>query len=544
MVLCLVASVAQAGPNDDPAFLSGTNQDFSAVTNAVIDLLQTRDTARFANALAPTFEDWKSIQSPNAVTPDPDALKGFEASSREQRQRVEMTAVRLLNKAGQFHIDFTKGNLHARVLQPINLGRTHYPTLQAEKENLPYMGKLAISLTMDGASGKTGGGEFVIAVLDLLKFPAGWRSRNGVEWASMPTNVTDAVTQREMALDEKASDSKGLTAKDDPNLSKLASALAHFIQTGQTNLFLSDVFPTAELLWPQIQDNVIKQGKTKADFEKSWAERQKAAAEMGGELLSFAADAGIDFKHASVLVQDASVKELHRNGPFGGYAGSGFKVMLDVKSKEKAKTGQPVSGAYVLGADQVAQFGDAWRVVGKVRWEKLPAGVLDAKAIAAMDLDSYVAEHRKLPNGMIAPEISFTRLDNSETMKLSDLRGKVVVLDFWATWCGPCQEPMAHLQTLRKDHPDWQDRVSIMPLSIDDTIAEVRQHVDKRGWTNTFNVWAGDGGWQSSPAKTFRVTGVPTTYIIDRNGKIVDAGHPAGMDIGSEVDGLLKTEKD
>ena len=81
--------------------------------------------------------------------------------------------------------------------------------------------------------------------------------------------------------------------------------------------------------------------------------------------------------------------------------------------------------------------------------------------------------------------------------------------------------------------------MAIVPLSIDDTIDIVRKHVDQRGWTNTFNVWANDGGWTSKPAKTFRVSGVPTTYIIDADGKIVQAGHPAGMRIGEIVGGLL-----
>jgi hypothetical protein len=99
---------------------------------------------------------------------------------------------------------------------------------------------------------------------------------------------------------------------------------------------------------------------------------------------------------------------------------------------------------------------------------------------------------------------------------------------------------MADLQKIRNGHPDWQDKVAIIPLSIDDTLEIVRKHVDQRDWTNTFNVWAGDGGWHSTPAKEFRVTAVPTSYIINQQGKIILSGHPEAENISAIIDRLLK----
>jgi thiol-disulfide isomerase/thioredoxin len=176
-----------------------------------------------------------------------------------------------------------------------------------------------------------------------------------------------------------------------------------------------------------------------------------------------------------------------------------------------------------LAVNELMRFADGWKVVENVSWLQVPPGVLDEKAEARMELENYVAEHRSLPPGSAAPEIEFTALDGEKKMKLSDLRGKVVVLDFWATWCGPCQGPMADLQKLRVDHSDWGDKVAIVPLSIDDTLDVVREHVN----------------WGSAPAKAFRVRGVPITYIIDTHGKIVEAGHPAALRIDEKVEAVL-----
>jgi thiol-disulfide isomerase/thioredoxin len=256
------------------------------------------------------------------------------------------------------------------------------------------------------------------------------------------------------------------------------------------------------------------------------------------------ADANIDLKEAGIEIDGISIDMLNQRGPWGGnLSGNQFQLKLTVKSEGKSMTGKSLSGDYVLAADEIERFGDDWRITGKLRWEKLPPGVVDEKTAVSLEFENYVAVYQALPPGTTVPEIEFTRLDNGQKMKLSDLRGKVVVLDFWATWCFPCQEPMAKLQTLRQSHPDWKDNVAIVPLSIDDTLKLVRDHVDKRGWTNTFNVWAGDGGWMSSPAKTFRVTGVPTTYVIDGEGKIVYSGFPQEELIVNDVDYLLRAQK-
>jgi thiol-disulfide isomerase/thioredoxin len=161
-----------------------------------------------------------------------------------------------------------------------------------------------------------------------------------------------------------------------------------------------------------------------------------------------------------------------------------------------------------------------------VSWYQVPSGVLDEKAAAAMELENYVAEHETLPPGTAAPEIEFTALNSAKKMKLSDLRGKVVVLDFWATWCGPCKVEIPWFIELERQYKDQGFAVLGVSMDEDGWVA-IKPYVQKmqmnyRVLLGNDDVSTAYGGLDS----------LPTTLLIDRQGKI--ASVHVGVSMGKE----------
>ena len=541
-VLCLLCFAALpcafGSPVDAP--------DFSTVSNAVIELLRNEDAARFANALAASADDWKTVASTNVLAKQENPDRVIRSMAEQQYEKIQSSARELIARAHLLDLHFTNGNLNLRLIPPDRLSTIHYPRLQADGQDLPWAQKIEITLAPDSQANHSPQDDFKLVVRGLIKFPTGWRSYGGIQWESIPANSGGEKMAQETALLNKAGDHQGFTGADDPALLKFGDVLIRFIRERDPAIYEKEALINSEMAW-RLQESLGRPGGPSRQELNDQINRQvKEQMDCARSVLKQLDNSGIDLKNADIRIEEASV-ERSQSLPSAltpastqGLTGDQFKLKLEVKSTGKAKNGTSLSGVYVLGASSLQRFDGEWKVVRDIHWTQLPAGVLDAEAAAAVNLGTYADEHGTLPPHTTVPEIEFTTLDDQKKMKLSDLRGKVVVLDFWATWCGPCQEPMAHLQTLRQEHPDWKDRVAIVPLSIDDTIEQLRQHVEKRGWTNTFNVWAGEGGWNSAAAKTFRVTGVPTTYIIDAQGKIVEAGHPAGLAIGADVDRLVK----
>jgi len=134
-----------------------------------------------------------------------------------------------------------------------------------------------------------------------------------------------------------------------------------------------------------------------------------------------------------------------------------------------------------------------------------------------------------LARASMAPPFSVTTLDGQH-VTMDDLAGKVVLIDFWATWCGPCREALPHLRYIAKKF-DGQPFV-VLSVSLDSDEAKWKDFVEKNGMT-----WMQyrDGGFGGRIAKQFNVTAIPATFSIDADGVLED------QHVGdSEIDGKLK----
>ncbi len=136
--------------------------------------------------------------------------------------------------------------------------------------------------------------------------------------------------------------------------------------------------------------------------------------------------------------------------------------------------------------------------------------------------------------GDSAPQFAEKTIDDKE-VRLADLRGKVVLLDFWATWCAPC---MAELPNLKTAHEKYaaDGRLVIVGISLDSDAEAVRGFVRERGvpWAQI----ALGPAESNAVAKAYHVSGVPATFLIGEDGKVV-ARDVTGQALQDELAKLL-----
>ena len=114
--------------------------------------------------------------------------------------------------------------------------------------------------------------------------------------------------------------------------------------------------------------------------------------------------------------------------------------------------------------------------------------------------------------GKPAPELSITTLNDKGKISLDSMQGKVIVVDFWATWCGPCKQSFPKLEALSKK---VSDKVIIVGVSVDDEKKGIVEFAKENG--ASFAI-----GWDEGHtiANRWKVGTMPTTFIVDATGKV------------------------
>ena len=146
--------------------------------------------------------------------------------------------------------------------------------------------------------------------------------------------------------------------------------------------------------------------------------------------------------------------------------------------------------------------------------------------------------------GTKAPELAFNNPEGEE-MKLSSLKGKVVLIDFWASWCGPCRRENPAVVNAYNHYKDKKfvngKGFTVFSYSLDKNADKWKAAILKDGLTWEYHV-SDLKGWASEGSKLYGINSIPTNYLIDGKGNIL-AKNLRGKALEAELEKHLKNKK-
>ncbi len=115
-------------------------------------------------------------------------------------------------------------------------------------------------------------------------------------------------------------------------------------------------------------------------------------------------------------------------------------------------------------------------------------------------------------------EFSFTDIVTGDEISMNDLRGQVVVIDFWATWCGPCLTKMPEMKRLYEEH--HESGLEIIGISLDEDVETVLNFLDDEMELPWLHACEDGAGWDTPIARDWGISGIPTIFVVDREGRL------------------------
>lgn len=146
----------------------------------------------------------------------------------------------------------------------------------------------------------------------------------------------------------------------------------------------------------------------------------------------------------------------------------------------------------------------------------------------------FVDSQKELNIGDPAPDFSAME-PNGNWVKLSDFKGKYVLLDFWASWCGPCRKENPNVVKLYNTYKN--KNFTVLSYSLDDDKADWTNAIAKDGlsWTHVSELKK----WESNIVPIYKLEGIPATYLLDKEGKIL-AINLRGEELADKLKEILK----
>ncbi len=152
----------------------------------------------------------------------------------------------------------------------------------------------------------------------------------------------------------------------------------------------------------------------------------------------------------------------------------------------------------------------SWIVIGLI---VLGVGVMVVVFAGRFGIDVSYVDSPLI--GTEAPSLEFEYLNKAGTLKTDDLLGDVVVMNFWASWCGPCRTEHPALVEVSQRYAD--EGVRFLGVLHEDEPGRGTAFLDELGWGTDYDYVIGEG---SGAAIEYGIYGIPETFVIDRNGII------------------------
>ena len=141
------------------------------------------------------------------------------------------------------------------------------------------------------------------------------------------------------------------------------------------------------------------------------------------------------------------------------------------------------------------------------------------ETVSARILKERIARLQQTASGAIAPDFTLNDLEGNP-ITMSKVKGKIKIVDFWASWCGPCR---LNNPSLKKLYADFHDKgLEIIGVSLDSNKARWADGVAKQGlpWIQVSSL----KGWKCETARLYNVTGIPALFVLDENNHIIATG--------------------